>query len=119
MQKEYSLSELLDLPDSEQQSLGVAHTLREILQQPRTWRQTCQRLLSLAKPVETFLRSSGPADVYLVGAGTSDYIGKSVCALLQSEWARTVQAIPSTDLLTNMPDHVIPRSEERRVGKEC
>ena len=111
MQKEYSLSELLDLPDSEQQSLGVAHTLREILQQPRTWRQTYQRVLSLAKPIETFLRSAGPVDVYLVGAGTSDYIGKSVCALLQSEWARTVQAIPSTDLLTNMPDHVIPNRD--------
>jgi tagatose-6-phosphate ketose/aldose isomerase len=115
MQKEYSLDNLLDLPDSEQESLGVAHTLREILQQPRTWRQTYQEVLRVAKPLETFLRSAGigsagarPLDVYLVGAGTSDYIGKSVCALLQSEWACTVQAIPSTDLLTNMVDHVIP-----------
>jgi tagatose-6-phosphate ketose/aldose isomerase len=108
MQKEYSLYNLLDLPDSEQESLGVAHTLREILQQPRTWRHTYQKVLSLAKPLETFLRSAVPADVYLVGAGTSDYIGKSVCALLQREWACSVQAIPSTDLLTNMVDNVIP-----------
>jgi len=108
MQKEYSLSDLLDLPDSEQESLGVAHTLREILQQPRTWRHTYQKVLSLAKSLEAFVRSAGPVDVYLVGAGTSDYIGKSVCALLQSEWSCTVQAIPSTDLLTNMADHVIP-----------
>jgi hypothetical protein len=46
--------------------------------------------------------------VLLVGAGTSDYIGKSVCALLQKNWLCNVEAVPSTDLLTNMEDHVIP-----------
>jgi len=115
MQKEYSLSDLLDLPASEQESLGIVHTLREILQQPETWRHTYHKVLSLAKPIEAFLQSAGignarqrPVDVYLVGAGTSDYIGKSVCALLQRQWACDVQAIPSTDLLTNMADHVVP-----------
>jgi len=113
-----SLSKLLDLPTSEKESLGLTHTLQEILQQPQTWKATYQKILGLANPIETFLRSAGvgrsrqtPLNVFLVGAGTSDYIGKSVCALLQSEWARTVQAIPSTDLLTNMPDHVIPNRD--------
>jgi tagatose-6-phosphate ketose/aldose isomerase len=46
--------------------------------------------------------------VLLVGAGTSDYIGKSVCALLQQEWCCDVHSVPSTDLLTNMAEHVIP-----------
>jgi tagatose-6-phosphate ketose/aldose isomerase len=46
-----------------------------------------------------------------VGAGTSDYIGKSVCALLQKEWSCNVQAVPSTDLLTNMEDHILPDAD--------
>ena len=111
----HSLSELLDLPARERASLGLAHTLREILQQPQTWSHTYQKVLGLAKPIAEFLQSAGigaarqiPLNVFLVGAGTSDYIGKSVCALLQKEWACNVQAIPSTDLLTNMEDHIVP-----------
>jgi tagatose-6-phosphate ketose/aldose isomerase len=115
MQKEYSLSKLLELPAPEKESLGLAHTLQEILQQPQTWGHTFQKVLAVAGPIDTFLHSAGigtvrqrPLNVYLVGAGTSDYIGKSVCALLQGEWACDVQAIPSTDLLTNMEDHILP-----------
>src|SRR6185369_8146219 len=33
------------------------------------------------------------------------------CALLQKEWSCNVVAVPSTDLLTNMEDHVLPQSE--------
>jgi len=115
MQKEYSQSKLLDLSAPEKESLGLAHTLREILQQPQTWGHTFQKILGLAPSIDSFLHSAGigtvrqrPLSVFVVGAGTSDYIGKSVCALLQRQWACDVQAIPSTDLLTNMEDHILP-----------
>src|SRR5690348_2131591 len=109
MQKKYSLTKLLELPATERESLGVAHTLPEILQQPQTWGDTFERVVRLAPLIKTFLLGAGietaantPLHVFLVGAGTSDYIGKSVRALLQREWRCDVQAIPSTDLLTNM-----------------
>jgi len=109
LQKEYS--KLLDLSTAERESLGLVHTLREILQQPQTWRQTYQKFLSVSRPINEFLTKAGlgskQLDVLLVGAGTSDYIGKSVCALLQREWKCNVQAVPSTDLLTNMDDYVL------------
>jgi tagatose-6-phosphate ketose/aldose isomerase len=105
---------LLELSAAERESLGLTHTLREILQQPQTWRQTYHQLQSRAQGIEEFLTKAGlrmqrplPLNVLLVGAGTSDYIGKSVCALLQKEWGCNVQAVPSTDLLTNMEDHVL------------
>ncbi|MEN3325556.1 MAG: D-galactosamine 6-phosphate deaminase/isomerase [Acidobacteriota bacterium] len=114
MQKNYSLTELLELPTTERESLGVAHTLQEILQQPQTWGDTFEKIVGVAQSIETFLFGAGidvaattPLHVFLVGAGTSDYIGKSVRALLQREWRCDVQAIPSTDLLTNMEDHII------------
>jgi tagatose-6-phosphate ketose/aldose isomerase len=104
---------LLELSPAERESLGLVHTLREILQQPQTWRQTYQRVRQFAPHLEEFLNKAGvgahrPLNVLLIGAGTSDYIGKSVCALLQKEWACNVQAVPSTDLLTNMEDYILP-----------
>ena len=109
-----ALSELLNLSESDKESLGLVHTLPEILQQPQTWRRTYQKMLALAEPLNTFLTNAGigvtdqvPPGVFLVGAGTSDYIGKSVSLLLQKEWRCEVQAVPSTDLLTNAEEYII------------
>ena len=106
-------SKLLDLSTAERESLGLVHTLREILQQPQSWRRTYEKVQTFSGPISEFLNSAGVGDnrqldVFLLGAGTSDYIGKSVCALLQKNWRCTVEAIPSTDLLTTIEDHVIP-----------
>ncbi len=103
---------LLELSAAERESLGLLHTLGEILQQPQTWRQTYQLVRRRSTEIEEFLSSAGlratPLNVLLVGAGSSDYIGKSVCPLLQKQWSRNVQAVPSTDLLTNVEDYVLP-----------
>jgi len=110
-----ALSKLLNLSAAEKESLGVVHTLAEIVQQPQTWLRTYAKVFNLATPIKTFLANAGigaidrePPHVLLVGAGTSDYIGKSVSALLQKEWGCDVQAVPSTDLLTNMEEHILP-----------
>ena len=110
-----ALSKLLSLSPAEKKSLGVVHTLPEILQQPQTWLHTYAKVFNLAPPIKTFLTNAGigaidrdPPHILLVGAGTSDYIGKSVSSLLQKEWGCDVQAVPSTDLLTNMEEHIIP-----------
>jgi tagatose-6-phosphate ketose/aldose isomerase len=109
---------LLELSSAERESLGLVHTLREILQQPQTWRETYQKVQRFSTQLEEFLTRAGvgaqgstPLNVLLIGAGTSDYIGKSVCALLQKEWSCNVQAVPSTDLLTNMEDHILPDAD--------
>src|ERR1051326_7544038 len=106
---------ILELSPAERESLGLVHTLREILQQPQTWRETYQKVRQTSGLIEEFLTRAGvgakpstPLNVLLVGAGTSDYIGKSVCALLQKQWGCNVQAVPSTDLLTNVEDYVLP-----------
>ena len=111
-------SKLLDLSIAERESLGLYHTLREILQQPQTWRQTYRKVMSSSGPIQEFLTKAGLGEdrsrslnVLLVGAGTSDYIGKSVSALLRREWHCNVQAVPSTDLVTNMDDHIFADSD--------
>jgi len=110
-----ALSRLLNLSPAEKKSLGVVYTLPEILQQPQTWLRSYAKVFNLSTPIKSFLTNAGigavdksPANVLLIGAGTSDYIGKSVSSLLQKEWNCDVQAVPSTDLLTNMEEHIVP-----------
>ena len=111
-------SKLDDLSIAERESLGLVHTLPEILQQPQTWRQSYQKVVGSSRRIEEFLSNAGlgadpsmSLNVLLIGAGTSDYIGKSVCALLQKEWNCNVEAVPSTDLLTNMEDYILADRE--------
>lgn len=109
------LSRLLALSEGERVERGLDHTPREIRQQPNTWRRTYEMFSSAAGGVRDFLARVGPRagervrpSVYLVGAGTSDYIGRALASLLRREWRCEVQAVPSTDLLTDMDDYVIP-----------
>ncbi len=105
------LSKLLALPAAEQQALGVVHTAREIAQQPDTWLGTYERVKSVQVELLKFLSGANvfgvlekKPTVFLVGAGTSDYVGRSVAAVLRHHWQCEVWPVPSTDLLTNFDD---------------
>jgi tagatose-6-phosphate ketose/aldose isomerase len=109
------LSELLELSDSEKANRGLLNTPREIAQQPQTWGATAALLQKSHSETREFLRSAGIGGdpdrvptVILVGAGTSDYIGRALVPLLRRLWKCEVIAVPSTDLMTDFPDYVIP-----------
>jgi tagatose-6-phosphate ketose/aldose isomerase len=106
-----SLSKLLELSEREKQSRGLAYTPGEIQQQPATWRATVKLLTQQRAEILSFLGDLGPADrlsVLLTGAGTSDYIGRALEAVLRREWQCEVAAVASTELLTNMEDYLLP-----------
>src|SRR6185437_9131090 len=105
------LSNLLELPERERQSRGLVHTPGEIQQQPATWRATVELLSQQREEILSFLDASGPSDrlsVLLAGAGTSDYIGRALAAVLRRQWQCEVAAVASTELVTNLEDHLIP-----------
>lgn len=111
------LSHLLALPEEEKSPRGLLHTPAEIAQQPSTWTSTFQLFQERRDEIRNFLRAAGvqqDADsrltVFLVGAGTSDYIGRSLSQLLRRLWQCEVIAVPSTDLLTNLQDWLVPGS---------
>jgi len=112
------LQSLLDLADDEKDARGLRHTPFEISQQPSSWLSTYQRCLRQQAQLQSFLRESGiaannrPAPVvFLVGAGTSDYIGRALADLLRQRWACPVWSVPSTELLTNMESLLVPGYE--------
>ena len=105
---------LLDLPRSEQETRGLLFTPREIVQQPVTWRITLGIFEQEQERIQRFLERVGvtgpPAQrpgILLVGAGTSDYIGLSVALLLRQRWGCETSVVASTDLLTNLSDHIL------------
>ncbi|HKX84943.1 MAG TPA: SIS domain-containing protein [Pyrinomonadaceae bacterium] len=104
-----TLSQILDLPIHEKEWRGLLHTPQEIFQQPDTWRQTVQTVENSRDKLRSFLRKSGLSDednghlsVSLIGAGTSDYIGRALAGLIKKEWRCHAEATPSTDLLTEI-----------------
>ena len=105
------LSKLVVMPEREKQSRGLSYTPGEIQQQPATWRATVKLLTQKRDQILSFLAELGPADrmsVLLAGAGTSDYIGRALAALLRREWQCEVAAVASTELVTNLEDYLLP-----------
>jgi tagatose-6-phosphate ketose/aldose isomerase len=105
------LRALLNLPEQEKIERGLEHTPREIWQQPATWSKTYEVCREHRAAVAGLLRDAGigrgstaSPTVYLVGAGTSDYIGRALAPLLRQRWGCDVWAVPSTTLLTDFED---------------
>jgi tagatose-6-phosphate ketose/aldose isomerase len=108
----------LDLTERERAERGLEHTPREIWQQPDTWKTTYQICANHRSELNDVLRRAGigrgstaSPTVYLVGAGTSDYVGRALGPLLRDCWNTDVWAVPSTTLLTEMEDFHRPGRE--------
>lgn len=114
-----ALSTLLALPESERTRKGIAYTPGEIQQQPKTWRNTFHLLQGMHGALQQFLGDTGIFNVesgdlptvFLIGAGTSDYIGRALSRLIRQQWQCEVMAVPSTELLTNMQDYFVQKKK--------
>ncbi len=109
------LQALLGASDKEKEARGTRYTPYEILHQPATWQTTYKICAERRTDLIQFLRQAGIGaeylvrpTVFLVGAGTSDYVGHALTPLLRRLWGCEVWAVPSTDLLTNFDDLVFP-----------
>jgi tagatose-6-phosphate ketose/aldose isomerase len=107
------LSALVELAEQEKSARGLLYTPLEIAQQPVSWENTFARLTAQEEEIRRFLGESlkPSTTVYLIGAGTSDYIGRSLCSILRQQWQCDVIALPSTELITNMETYVLPRRD--------
>lgn len=103
------LARLMALPSPEKQERGLLYTPAEIMQQPATWQMTWRLFREMGDELAGFLRKAREEawTVFLVGAGTSDYIGRSLSGLLRQKWGTEVMAIASTDLLAGRDEYLI------------
>ena len=96
------LAELRAGTAAEQQAGGYIDTLREILQQPASWRDTAG-LLRRADVRQSFASALNPlpGPIVLTGSGSSMYIGECLAPGLQLGLGVPVQAIAAGTLLTH------------------
>lgn len=101
-----SLTQILSYSAAQRQELGLVHTPAEIAQQPESFADTFARVVARAPEVERAFRHvdavrGGRAQLLLLGAGTSHFVGESVASALRLGWGCPVEAIPTTDLVTH------------------
>ncbi|HET7207890.1 MAG TPA: tagatose-6-phosphate ketose isomerase [Terriglobales bacterium] len=110
-----ALARLLNTTKEDKTEKGFLYTPAEIAQQPATWPRTFEIFRKRRAELREFLSGAGfnftaatQPTLVLVGAGTSDYIGKSVVRLLRRQWNCDAMACPSTDLITQMEEILRP-----------
>ncbi len=80
------------------------NTIREIRQQPDMWLLEYERIVQNRNSIETFLTNnsvSKHSEIILTGAGTSAFIGDTLCYYLPSKGYKNCKAVPTTDLITH------------------
>jgi len=93
------ITRMLQRDTAEQEREGYGHTLREILQQPATLFDTCERTLARASDLEQSLRDV--RSIVLTGSGSSEYAGGCVTLALQQELGIIAQSVSSGSILTH------------------
>lgn len=89
-------------------NLGAEYTATEIRQQPRLWKETFSIVEAMKGEIEKFLNKVVTKDIRIVltGAGTSDYVGDTVVLSLAKKLGVRVEAIATTDLVSNPHEYV-------------
>ena len=87
------------------------HLSREIEQQPRVWRQVADLVAARRTEIDAFLApllSRTETRIVLTGAGTSAFAGEVAAPDLSRTLGRRVEAIATTDLVSNPYDYFSP-----------
>ncbi len=83
-------------------------TATEIAQQPETWVKTLEQVEGLKDELKTFISqvtAQDDFDVILTGAGTSEFVGNSICLHLNRLLKNKVRSIGTTDLVSAPEDY--------------
>ena len=92
-----------------------SQTYREILSQPDIWRTVSQEMVAMAADVREWVKAGRYEEVWFCGAGTSAFIGESLCVYLgERQTAVRYLAVPSTELVAH-PERLLRRGMRRLV----
>jgi tagatose-6-phosphate ketose/aldose isomerase len=94
----------LDYSESTLREKDAYWTAKEIQQQPDTWAQTYGMLIDNKAQIDAFLKpilAKKGIRIILTGAGTSAFVGASIAPAIMKSLGARVEAIPTTDLVSN------------------
>lgn len=90
------------------EGLGAVHTVSEIRQQPMLWQETYNIVKENEEKIKNFLNRGLKENTRIIlnGAGTSDYVGDTIYTYLAKKLNLRVEAIASTDLVSNPEEFI-------------
>lgn len=94
----------LDYSESTLRNMDAYWTAKEIEQQPATWAKTHKMLEENKAKIDAFLKpilANKDIRIILTGAGTSAFVGASIAPAILKSFGGRVEAIPTTDLVSN------------------
>jgi tagatose-6-phosphate ketose/aldose isomerase len=98
----------LNIPEEKHKELGVYHTHREIVQQPKLWKETYANIKREKENILSFFNSikshHKSLNVILTGAGTSAFVGDVVAPYLKKivdNQVFNIQSIATTNIVSN------------------
>jgi tagatose-6-phosphate ketose/aldose isomerase len=98
-QRQPKAAELLARSPEEQHRLGYFHTVREICQQPATWLQTSELMISQSASLRSTMADI--RSLTLTGSGSSEYAGECLRMTLQAELGIEAQTLGGGVLLAH------------------
>ena len=104
------ISKLLGVEISKLEDCSGLNTAKEIIQQPDTWRESVKNLIKNKIEIKSFIDSflsKKEFRIILTGAGTSAFAGEVCEPYLTSLLNKRVEAIATTDLVSNPTSYFI------------
>lgn len=103
---EPKVAEILSRSPEEQLKRGYYHTLREICQQPPTWVNTAEQMISSAEVLRGC--TEGIRTLVLTGSGSSEFVGHCASPGLRRDLNIVAKVVPGGALLTYGTDVLPP-----------
>lgn len=94
--------EIFNISAEKMQETSSVFTLKEIYQQPATWKKTCAQIAACKDELQAFLDQVVKAedfDIVLTGAGTSEFVGNSLFQALNEKYDHKVKSYATTDIV--------------------
>jgi tagatose-6-phosphate ketose/aldose isomerase len=107
---ETALTRLIELSPEQKQSKGILYTPQEVYGQVELWRDTFKRFGLQREQLTGFLagfKKQARVSVVCTGAGTSEFVGYCLEALLRSRWGVPVSVVSTPKIVTTPRDFFI------------
>lgn len=94
----------------ELEELEAVYTAAEIGQQPAFWEITYNIIKEKEQEIKAYLKKNVDENTRIVftGAGTSDYVGDTICSYVDSLVKARVESVATTDIVANPRDVIEP-----------
>lgn len=105
------MNSYLGFSEEDLKELKAFDTAKEISQQPRLWKEIFNIIKRDKEKISSFIKQAFPnkhGRIIMTGAGSSSFVGQCVAPYLDRQIEQKVEAIATTDIVTNPENYLHP-----------